>query len=451
MSVRENWVRRLALLDRDPLWASWSEPPTTRILIARLHKALSEAPPNLLQEFDQLDESTLAAEASRKLAFLSARERIPPGCDPAEALRRGACLLRALDEHLFETAEGPVVDPEEEWRCAEIGVYVVPVARNVVQNGGPRTGQTFDRRGLLFHRIIPTHVDEVRIGLTRHPDLSDRSIREPPPPRTFGAAAFMGFSLKYDTLEAKRFVVTAAGCRGGLDKAVSRQVDAARAASCDTVLWPELTMPLDAVSLVCAGLVGDPLRSAHPPFVVAGSWHVARDGSYSNLAPVLDGRGQQILMFGKMRRFTFRGLTEAIEIPSVVEIVVTDRELVAFAICKDFCDKARDGPVTGLDIDLALVPSMGPPNTMTAHRDVADDMKVRFGTRTFVVQQSYPLPGAPKPEPEEAAKPRRKARNSVPAAARAPAYVLPLPKEPRAQELGNLAANREFTTFRAEE
>ncbi|GGF18091.1 hypothetical protein GCM10011611_24920 [Aliidongia dinghuensis] len=131
--------------------------------------------------------------------------------------------------------------------------------------------------------------------------------------------------------------------------------------------------------------------------------------------------------FGKNRRFSFDGLTEDINVYGKVHIIATDRELIALAICKDFCDKARAVPAISLDVDLVLVLSMGRPNTMTAHRDVADDMKVRFGTRTVIVQQSYPR------APLEPA-----------------GYVFKALKDPRSAQLDALAECADFTTFRRE-
>ena len=107
---------------------------------------------------------------------------------------------------------------------------------------------------------------------------------------------------------------------------------------------------------------------------------------------------------------------------------MTDRELIAFAICKDFCDKAREVPIRSLDVDLVLVPSMGRLNTMTAHRDTADTMKISFGTRAVVVQQTYPFDPAKDPS----------------------GYLLKAPKEPRAAEPKTLAARRSFTIFQRE-
>jgi len=66
---------------------------------------------------------------------------------------------------------------------------------------------------------------------------------------------------------------------------------------------------------------------------------------------------------------------------------------------------------------------------MTAHRDAADDMRVHFGTRTVVVQQSFPSGALSDPT----------------------GYVLRALKSPRSMELDSLAERLEFTIFQREQ
>lgn len=419
------WRNRLSEFEKDNLWRNWPRPAALRGLLRKLHSIIEAAPANLLQQFDALDEAELTEAARGLMGHMCARRRIAAEDDDGEALRCAATMLRSLDEQLWETEDDLPLEAPDCWLTPDGEAYVVRAPRPVIRGGGPATGQSFSRRGLLYHRVIPRRIEDVEIVLAAHPDVTE----EPAPAcRTFGAALFEGFRLEHEERPGKKFVVTAADCDGGVDEALGRHCDDARDAGCDTLLWPELTLPPDKVERLAERLSKSPLRTAAPPVVVAGSWHVETDEGRFNLAPVLDGRGTTILSFGKSRRFSFGGLTEDIEVDGSVTILVTDRELIAFAICKDFCDKARSVPVKSLDVDLVLVPSMGRSNTMTAHRDAADDMKVRFGTRSAVVQQTYPR----KP-PEPAG------------------YVLPAPKEPRAKDVAALEADRDFTTFQPEE
>lgn len=413
------WLSLIQALAADDLWRRWHDPGVMRTLLVRLHETLRATPDNLLQEFDQRDETALKASARQRLLSVNIEELF--GRTPRQALDLGAAILRALDEALLEGAETLQMEAPECWQTADGRHYVVPIPRAVMREGGPRTLQSFDRRGLLHHRIIPTRIGDVDIILEPHPDVTEGAQ---PTDRIFGAALFNGLQLTLENVDAASFLVTAVQCVDGVATVVGRHVDAAQAAKCDTVVWPELTMDPDVVGQLQTRLASDPLTTRAPPVVVAGSWHVAGEARSRNMAPVLTGRGAIMFEFGKNRRFTYQGMTEDIEVYGAIHILVTDRELIAFAICKDFCDKAQAVPVTQLDVDLVLVPSMGESSTMTAHREAADLMKVRFGARTVVVQQ----------RPQTTA-------------AGGPSYVLQALREPRRAELSDLATRLEFTTF----
>ena len=417
------WRGCLAEFESDEHWIRWRENISLRTLLHRLHAALQSTPENVLQEFDNFEERALANQARLLMSDLAAGQGFVSAETDGDALFRAAVVLRAVDELLLEGAENIIDEAPEAWLTADGEAYVVPVPRSVMAEGGPRTRQSFSRRGLLHHRVVPTRIGDVDVVIEPHPDLTAGANRE----RTFGAALFLGFQLTYQKIGAKHFVVTEVDCADGIQVVVDRHCSSARASNCDTLIWPELTMNPNRVEQVQVQLSNAPLLSALPPIVVVGSWHVPVKKRHQNLAVVLDGRGELLFTFGKSRRFTFNGLSENIDVYGKVHIVATDYELIAFAICKDFCDKARAVPITSLDVDLVLVPSMGQPNTMTAHRDAADDMKVLFGTRSAVVQQSYPVNGK---DP--------------------PGYVLRVPKEPRAAELSALEERQEFTTFQRE-
>ncbi len=421
-SAAERWRRELKKFWADLTWDSWTEPPSLRALLYKLYIALNDTPGNLLQEFDQFNEKALSSEARDSMLDLRGTKGSIHAKDN-ELLWNAAVALRTLDEMLDEAAED-VSEAEgvAPWAVAGGKAYVVPVPRAVVNEGGPRTGQSFSRRGLLHHRIIPAQIDDVAIVLELHPDLTCGVMSSE---RLFGAALFPELNLKIANTGG-RFLATSVDCAGGAAVVVDRHCDSAHSRKCDTLIWPELTMDSMLVQQVSRRFATNPMETALPPVVVAGSWHIAQQGCHQNLAPVLDGRGGHLFNFGKSRRFSFNGLVEDVEVYGKIHILVTDQELIAFAICKDFCDKASAAvPVVSLDVDLVLVPSMGQASTITAHREAADAMKVQFGTRVVVVQQTYPLEkeGAPV------------------------GYVLKALKNPRAAEVVDLAEKLEFTTF----
>lgn len=425
------WLSRLIAFDAAPAWDGWRTVANLRALVLELYEILSTTPDNLLQKFNDFDELALDASAKKLMCHMTAREKISDAWPAEDALFSASAVLRSLDELLKETVEYIPDEAPECWLSPNGEAYLIPIPRAVVLEGGPRSGQTFIRRGLLNHRVIPVRLGDVDIVVDMHPDLTCHGAH--PGERMFGAALFLGFKLEYEERDGNKFVVRSVDCRGGIDSAVDRHCDDARNKGCDTVIWPELTMSPASVAQVQKSLARDSLRSSLPAVIVPGSWHVEIDGSYSNQASVLSGRGEELLQFGKNRLFSFAGLTEDVVVHGMVHILATDRELIAFAICKDFCDTApKPMPVTTLDVDVVIVPSMGKYNTMTSHRDAADDMKVLFGARSAVVQQKYPLNEAGKEDDG------------------AVGYVLKAPKEPRAAERANLVERTRFTTFQRE-
>ncbi|MBD8736210.1 hypothetical protein IFS44_13035 [Sphingomonas sp. CFBP 13706] len=426
--ARSEWLATVEAFEAATSWKGWKQRASRRTLLRDLYVLMQTTPGNLLQKFDDFDEAELERRARHIMCHMGAREKCSVATPAEEALMRCGVMLRALDELLLEGDEHIADDAPECWLTSDGEHYVIPTPRPVMREGGPRRRQAFERRGLLRHRVIPRRVDDVDIVVDLHPDVSEplgADIR-----RTIGCGIFEGFTLGYDKMGEDRFIVTSVDCDGGMAPALDRHCAQAKEADCDVLIWPELTIPPDRVDQLRRKLSDSPLRTALAPIVVAGSWHVSEDGTYRNMSPVLDGRGGDLEPFGKSRVFVFEGRSEAIEPYGRIHVLVTDQELIAFAICKDFCDKANSipTPVTKLDVDLVLVPSMGRPNTMTAHRDAADDMKVGFGSRAIVAQQTYPLKGTD-----------------------AVGYLLRGLAEPRETELKALAGSSGFTTFQCEQ
>jgi hypothetical protein len=425
--ARSDWLTKVRAFEAAASWDSWKQEGSRRTLLRDLHALMRATPGNLLQKFDEFEEAELERRARHIMCHMGAREKCSTATSAEEALMRCAVMLRALDELLLEGDEHIADDAPECWLTPDGEHYVIPTPRPVMREGGPRRRQAFERRGLLKHRVIPTRVDDVDIVVDLHPDVTEpvgKDIR-----RIIGCGIFEGFTLGYEEVGEDRFLVRSVDCDGGMAPTLDLHCAQAKEAGCDVLIWPELTIHPDGVDQLRGNLSDSPLRTALAPIVVAGSWHVAEDGAYRNMSPVLDGRGGDLESFGKSRVFVFEGRSEAIEPYGCIHVLVTDRELIAFAICKDFCDKANSipTPVTRLDVDLVLVPSMGRPNTMTAHRNAADDMKVGFGSRTIVAQQTYPRKGAD-----------------------AVGYLLRGVAEPRETELKSLAGSSGFTTFQCE-
>jgi hypothetical protein len=424
--ARAEWLDRVAAFETAPSWKTWEKESACRTLLRDLNALLHETPPNLLQTFDELDEIGLQARARQLMCHMGARERCTAATPADQALSRCAAMLRALDELLLESAEHVADEAPECWLTDDGMHHVIPTPRAVMREGGPRNNQSFGRRGLLHHRVIPTRIGDVDIVVDVHPDLTEPGGEGAR--RVIGCGIFPGFSLAYNEVGDTGFIVTAVDCEGGVKAAIDRHFARAREDGCDTLVWPELTVHPDIVDELRRALSDTPLRTTTPPIVVAGSWHVARGDGFQNMAPVLDGRGGDLEPFGKSRRFSFKGRSEAIEPYGRIHVLATDRELIAFAICKDFCDKAKSVPVIELDVDLVLVPSMGGRSTMTAHRGAADDMKVDFGSRTVVAQQAFPRA---ENDPE--------------------GWIMRGPAEPREAEPETLAERSGLTTFQCEE
>ncbi|MEW6122977.1 MAG: hypothetical protein AB1698_10225 [Pseudomonadota bacterium] len=446
--VTDLWLEGLEAVKADPLWREPRSLQNHRTLLSRLYEVLLELPSIRAQDFERILETDLAAATATAKARLDkfGPGRIPPAKD---RLHDAAVLLRALDALIHED-EGRWSNAPDSWLTLDGRFYVIPVRRAVVKEGGPRSGQFFSRRGLLHNRVIPRHVEGVRIEVDLHPDMSLKARADGR--RTFGAALFTDFALVTEHPTQTSFVATSSGCRNGMEAEIGDHCDRARQGACDTVVWPELTMAPDSVTHLARNLLHLPLDTKLPPVVVAGSWHIQVGGSWKNLATVLDGRGQKILTFGKNQKFTLRteegaaAYREEIDPHGAIHILATEDELIAFAICKDFCDLS-DGKlpvVSKLDVDLVLVPSMGREDTILAHRDLANHMKVAHGTRVVVAQQAYPHKAGGASKAAASDTPERGVRYAT-------GYVLKAPHDPKALELEDLAERSNFTTFQRSE
>jgi hypothetical protein len=84
------------------------------------------------------------------------------------------------------------------------------------------------------------------------------------------------------------------------------------------------------------------------------------------------------------------GKLEDVESGRTLNVLVTDDALIAFGLCRDFCERGTRNPYKELDVDLFLISSCGNPTTMRGHIDTAQTVRDRYRAASFVVQQRYP-------------------------------------------------------------
>ncbi len=323
-----------------------------------------------------------------------------------------AGLARLLDDDLAGLQYWPedVADwSSNEWRPPGYGCFVVPVRRDYrLVDGRPA-----QRRGLRHHAVIPERIGSLAVEIHLHPDVAVRELGADPAHWTFGSAIFPEMTVTVST-SAGGFRLTDAPANGDEAALVATQVDGAREAGVDILIWPELTMPLGRLDLLKARLADAPLLGGRIPLVVAGSWHVLREAApdvpeapgvdagggveqYVNRSEVMLGHGELLLSYDKRRRFPYGGLTEDIHAGRKLPVIVMEDSLVGIAICRDNCDDIARETYSDLPLDLVIVPSMGAGSTVEAHERHAKGQRSRQGTVTVVVQQNLAVHGSPPP------------------------------------------------------
>lgn len=395
-----------------------------RLALTELHRLVLDAPANVVNAYRQLDEEMLVREVAARRDRIDGgnyRWQIPAAGGELAWITEIGAQLRALDDSLFVTAPlhwGAVADPDD-WRCSETGMFVVPRKHPP----SPKNQQPYCRRGLLHHRVLPVEICGYTVRLIWH-DTIPPTIKMGEEPIAIGAALFEDFVPTTD--DEPIFRVVRADCRDP-EATVDSQIESSLADGCFGIVWPELSVPPPLRDRIVKTLrnraLGCDQRPA-PQVIVAGTWHETNDGRAANIGRVLDGYGSEKLSFVKAVPFVYEGRPENILPGDDLPILVTDGQLIAFAICKDFCDHTAGLPYGELDIDLVLVPSLGNAETMRGHQDKAKQISARFGTRAFVVQQA--LMGEPAPP--------------------ALGYVLPMPKNPRRVDLPGM---EQATTWRS--
>lgn len=305
--------------------------------------------------------------------------------DPEEIAEVTGGLIRAVDWMLGQYRSQWPSDPSQ-WLVDDH--YVIP--RDGLSAGRSLSqAQPYERRGLVFHRVIPTEIDgysvEVFNGRTLHLS-ADRGKWK------MGACLFEKVDLEpafSDKGDEKRFLLKGA-VSPSANAVVAEQIAKSLEEECVALVWPELTVPLDLRNQIQSLLQNRDVADSRPPpeVVVAGSWHETTSEGVVNRACIYDGYGMQRLAYDKIAPFAIGDWGKEDIVPGTrLCVLATEVALIGFAICLDFCD-AGSNPFTRLDVDLMLVPSMGNDRTMEGHQTTAAQVEVKFGTRTFVVQHA---------------------------------------------------------------
>ena len=374
----------------------------SRRLLVDWYLIAEAAPPELLRHYATFEEADLTRRAAFDLESMHRGDfslRLAGTSDAVAALLGVGARLRALDDLLAIQAHdhGLPSDPEGTWlvKGSADDAFLIPryLPRKPprARQGKPVTAGPFTHRSLIHHRVLPT-----RIG-SRAVRLACAAVRlgRDDGPLILGGGLFPGLHLIPEPV-GKCFRIKAVQCDRQEEVAdeIMRQ---ALVDDCCAVVFPELTISPDLRNRIERSLRRQPPRPGRQrsiPLVIAGSWHEPAGARYRNVAPILDGFGAVVARHEKTMPYDYNGSMEALQRGGAITVVVTEDALVGVAICLDFCDRGgtRHNPYAMLDVDLMLVPSFGNARTLDGHMATAQDMKTRWRTETFVVQQGDRLP-----------------------------------------------------------
>ncbi|QOZ36342.1 hypothetical protein [Bradyrhizobium sp. CCBAU 53421] len=303
--------------------------------------------------------------------------------DPEQVAEVVGGLIRAVDWTLGQyRSHWP--GSSSQWMMG--GWYVIPRdGMRAVQSGSQ--SQSYQKRGLVFHRLIPSEIDGYSVEV-----LNARTLHLCADKTEWKMAACLFEKLELKTSRSKecgedRFVVREVTAPSA-DALVASQIEQSLLEGCVALVWPELTVPPGLRERIRTLLRDRDVADDRPPpeIVVAGTWHDTTEQGVVNRAHIYDGYGEERLVYDKIAPFAVGGLGKEGIVPGTrLCVLATETALIGFAICLDFCD-ATSNPFTELNLDLMLVPSMGNDRTMEGHQTTAAQVEVKFGTRSFVVQ-----------------------------------------------------------------
>jgi hypothetical protein len=381
--------KELEAVAKSDEWNDFASLENCRLLIGKLFNALLLAEePLRVSRFEQMTEKTLNEESEKislELNLGRARALLDSSNAPEIVFDRAVFILRYLETVSIETASLPL---DVNGPCCRFpDFYVIPIKEKFNKRKAEK-GHHLKRRALLFHRVVPRYIDGLTIEIIPHRQL--RTDFESTS-RNVGASTFRHFSLVIESSD-KSFCACDATCKHqDLKAALESQLITALELSCDTLIWPELTLTDANVQYLVNSLGREHLSTKFPPVVVAGSWHTVVDGGRRNRCTILDGRGELLFFQDKVLPYFVRkekyGKEEGIQRSDTIRILCTESELIGIFICLDFCHVDRTTLLSRLDLSLAIVPSMGGEATMWGHIQRGSSLSTLTGTKTVVVQQ----------------------------------------------------------------
>jgi hypothetical protein len=363
-------------------------PAQMREAIVELMRLMLSGPESIQQRYKAIDELQLRTLAEAARANLDQGSMAWLDCELVEA---AGAQLRAFDRYLLDHGDirGKPDNPNVDYLCPTSDVHVIP--RFAAEQPQPHlvTSRTVRRRGLVWHRLIPRTMGDYTIDLQWHADLS-LSFRRTNA-RVLGAL-FDGLTLIRDE-RFTNYVAADAPCVDE-DATIAKHVEAAYAGDVTIALWPELTMPKERRAKLRSALKArarecDP--GTGPTLIAAGSWHEVDGTTVRNRMHILSSIGQPRFVHDKTLPLESKTLgTEELAPSYRIAVLIAEDALIAFAICRDFCELQITKIYHELDVDLVIVPSYGDIATILAHRQQATNLYTDPGTRAFVVQQIVP-------------------------------------------------------------
>lgn len=388
---KDDWLNALENASVLP-GAPAGEGPLNLRCLARLWDLALRGPQNIVGAFRHLREADLNPRSALALAKMFAGDYsfdFDRAGSPQEMMLTVGAQLRALDRHAYELRpiHKPVVDPNREWlvRADNVSAHVIPTT-------SPRStsSRALKRSALRYHRILPTTNAGIPIRLFHAPAKLGELSKA-----LYGAALFPGLQLQCAPTD-KGFIVTDVFFDPALGPDVhtdllDQSLASAHKSGCAAVVFPELTVPPRERERIMLALQNRPWRKESEstvPMIVAGSWHITRDGKTYNETVVFDGYGDEIMIHDKLLIYNDPKLgPENVAVGEHVSILALEDALVGIGICLDFCEECEAQPYGDLDLDLILVPSFGKASTMAGHIGAARQARIQREARAFVVQQ----------------------------------------------------------------
>lgn len=293
--------------------------------------------------------------------------------------------------------------------------YVIPLVgrtrRFVAHSASRRYGRLFP----VHHAIFPTCLKKgnfagLGINVVRAPRSNKYNIGSVGSERIHGVvfdglAPTIRTEPKLDSAHG-RFSVDDVTVTGSHRDYINQVADGvSRLEEASGLVFPELTISPDALGEIKSQLTSlsrlDIGMESTLDWVFAGTWHYrdAREPHHyvENRGEILNRFGTRLASASKTVAFESRKKIEGVVIgkealnssvvQSAIQILVTDRSIIAFLICKDFCDVRYSRLLLDLAVDIVVVAAMGDNNTMKAHGVVINQIRTERRTKSFVVQQ----------------------------------------------------------------